>query len=77
MQGANEGNWLPSTKALKAVRIKARLSLHSINRDAQHALEQDLSDKNSAHFIDEKCFNLRNTSDSINFYHGVEKVDGT
>ncbi|NXI92584.1 TEKT5 protein, partial [Psophia crepitans] len=46
-----------------------------INRDAQHALEQDLSDKNSAHFIDEKCFNLRNTSDSINFYHGVEKAD--
>ncbi|XP_054247158.1 tektin-5 [Indicator indicator] len=48
-----------------------------INRDAQHALERDLSDKSSAHFIDEKCFNLRNTSDSINFYHGVEKADGT
>ncbi|NXQ95364.1 TEKT5 protein, partial [Sagittarius serpentarius] len=48
-----------------------------IIRDAQHALEQDLSDKNSAHFIDEKCFNLRNTSDSINYYHGVEKADGT
>ncbi|KAM9598457.1 tektin-5 [Morphnus guianensis] len=48
-----------------------------IIRDAQHALEQDLSDKNSAHFIDEKCFNLRNTSDSINFYHGVEKADGS
>ncbi|KAM6078068.1 tektin-5 [Theristicus caerulescens] len=48
-----------------------------INRDAQHALEKDLSDKNSAHFIDEKCFNLRNTSDSISFYHGVEKADGT
>nr|XP_009681799.1 PREDICTED: tektin-5 [Struthio camelus australis] len=48
-----------------------------INRDVQHALEQDLSDKNSAHFIDEKCFNLRNTSDSISFYHGVEKIDGT
>ncbi|NXG61143.1 TEKT5 protein, partial [Hemiprocne comata] len=48
-----------------------------INRDAQHALEQDLSDKNSAHVIDEKCFDLRNTSDSISFYHGVEKVDGT
>ncbi|NWX19916.1 TEKT5 protein, partial [Aegotheles bennettii] len=47
------------------------------NRCAQHALEQDLSDKNSAHFIDEKCFNLRNTSDSISFYHGVEKADGT
>ncbi|KAM9372365.1 tektin-5 [Phaethornis superciliosus] len=48
-----------------------------INRDAQHALEQDLSDKNSAHFIDEKCFNLKNSSDSIRFYHGVEKADGT
>ncbi|NXW60479.1 TEKT5 protein, partial [Eurystomus gularis] len=48
-----------------------------INRDARHALEKDLSDKNSAHFIDEKCFNLRNTSDSISFYCGVEKADGT
>ncbi|NXL89777.1 TEKT5 protein, partial [Alectura lathami] len=48
-----------------------------INRDAQHALEQDLSDKNSAHFIDEKCFDLRNTSHSISFYHGVEKANGS
>ncbi|NXY68489.1 TEKT5 protein, partial [Glareola pratincola] len=48
-----------------------------INRDAQHALEQDLSDKNAACFIDEKCFNLKNKSNSINFYHGVEKTDGT
>ncbi|XP_019350150.1 tektin-5 [Alligator mississippiensis] len=48
-----------------------------INRDAQHALERDLSDKSSAHFIDEKCYNLRNTSDSIKFYHGIEKIDGT
>ncbi|NXL30547.1 TEKT5 protein, partial [Glaucidium brasilianum] len=48
-----------------------------INRDAQHALEQDLCDKHSAHCIDEKCCKLRNTSDSINFYHGAEKADGT
>uniref|UniRef100_A0A673VEK5 Tektin n=1 Tax=Suricata suricatta TaxID=37032 RepID=A0A673VEK5_SURSU len=47
------------------------------NRDAQHALERDLEDKSSAQFIDEKCFNLRNTSDCISFFHGVEKVDGT
>lgn len=46
------------------------------NRDAQHALERDLEDKNSAQFIDEKCFNLRNTSDCISFFHGVEKIDG-
>uniref|UniRef100_A0A8C3S5G0 Tektin n=1 Tax=Chelydra serpentina TaxID=8475 RepID=A0A8C3S5G0_CHESE len=43
----------------------------------KHALERDLSDKNSAHFIDEKCYNLRNTSDGISYYHGVEKIDGT
>ncbi|XP_036595393.1 tektin-5 [Trichosurus vulpecula] len=47
------------------------------NRDAQHSVERDLADKNSAQFIDQKCFNLRNTSDSINFFHGVEKIDGT
>lgn len=47
------------------------------NRDAQHALEKDLEDKNSAHFIDEKCLNLKNTSDCITFFHGVEKVDGS
>ena len=35
----------------------------SDNRDAQHALERDLEDKNSAEFIDEKCLNLRNTED--------------
>ncbi|NWU60430.1 TEKT5 protein, partial [Pterocles burchelli] len=57
-----------------AMKISQQLG---INRDAQHALENDLSDKNSAHFIDQKCFNLRNTSDSISFYHGVEKADGT
>ncbi|XP_014705414.1 tektin-5 [Equus asinus] len=47
------------------------------NRDSQHALERDLEDKSTAQFIDEKCFNLRNTSDCISFFHGVEKVDGT
>ncbi|XP_040829875.1 tektin-5 [Ochotona curzoniae] len=47
------------------------------NRDAQHALERDIEDKHSAQFIDEKCFNLRNTSDCISFFHGMEKVDGT
>nr|KAF6491213.1 tektin 5 [Molossus molossus] len=40
-------------------------------------LERDLEDKNSAEFIDEKCFNLRNTSDCISYFHGVEKMDGT
>ncbi|EDL96225.1 similar to hypothetical protein FLJ32871 [Rattus norvegicus] len=47
------------------------------NRDAQHALERDIEDKSSSQYIDESCFNLRNTSDSISFFHGMEKFDGT
>ncbi|VTJ74470.1 Hypothetical predicted protein [Marmota monax] len=46
------------------------------NRDAQHALEGDIEDKNSAECIDEQCFNLRSTSDCISFFHGMEKCDG-
>ncbi|XP_015347024.2 tektin-5 [Marmota marmota marmota] len=47
------------------------------NRDAQHALERDIEDKNSAECIEEQCFNLRSTSDCISFFHGMEKCDGT
>lgn len=47
------------------------------NRDAQHTLEKDLEDKSSAQFIDEKCLNLKNTSDCITFFHGMEEVDLT
>uniref|UniRef100_A0A8D0FP48 Tektin n=1 Tax=Strix occidentalis caurina TaxID=311401 RepID=A0A8D0FP48_STROC len=64
---------LHNLKALTVVQSKV-FPFHSINRDAQHVREQDLCDKNSAHLIDEKCFKLRNTSDSINFYHGVKKL---
>uniref|UniRef100_A0A8C3S648 Tektin n=1 Tax=Chelydra serpentina TaxID=8475 RepID=A0A8C3S648_CHESE len=66
-----------SSSLILNVLVCLKIALCSINRDAQHALERDLSDKNSAHFIDEKCYNLRNTSDGISYYHGVEKIDGT
>uniref|UniRef100_A0A452J0E7 Tektin n=1 Tax=Gopherus agassizii TaxID=38772 RepID=A0A452J0E7_9SAUR len=62
---------------LVCLRVRLYYLRSAAPEDAQHALERDLSDKNSAHFIDEKCYNLRNTSDSISFYHGVEKIDGT
>ncbi|XP_077183662.1 tektin-3 [Paroedura picta] len=47
------------------------------DRAAQHELEKDLSDKQSAHRIDDKCHHLRNTSDGISYYRGVERVDAT
>ncbi|XP_013816327.2 tektin-3 isoform X2 [Apteryx mantelli] len=47
------------------------------NRAAQHELEKDLADKQAAHRIDDKCHHLRNTSDGISYYRGVERVDAT
>ncbi|XP_029698412.1 tektin-3 [Takifugu rubripes] len=45
------------------------------NRGAQHELEKDLSDKAAAHRIDDRCHHLRNTSDGIGFYRGIERLD--
>ncbi|XP_074745123.1 tektin-3 [Strix uralensis] len=47
------------------------------NRVAQHELEKDLANKQAAHRIDSKCYHLRNTSDGISYYRGVERVDAT
>ncbi|XP_062447655.1 tektin-3 [Rhea pennata] len=47
------------------------------DRAAQHELEKDLADKQAAHRIDDKCHHLRNTSDGISYYRGVERVDAT
>ncbi|XP_043946458.1 tektin-3 [Protopterus annectens] len=47
------------------------------NRAAQHELERDINDKQSAFRIDEKCHQLRNTSDGIGYYRGVERLDAT
>uniref|UniRef100_A0A452EFR7 Tektin n=1 Tax=Capra hircus TaxID=9925 RepID=A0A452EFR7_CAPHI len=47
------------------------------NRAAQHELEKDLSDKQSAYRIDDKCHHLRNTSDGVSYFRGVERVDAT
>ncbi|XP_025067440.1 tektin-3 [Alligator sinensis] len=47
------------------------------DRAAQHELEKDLADKQTAHRIDDKCHHLRNTSDGISYYRGVERVDAT
>ncbi|XP_045381128.1 tektin-3 [Lemur catta] len=47
------------------------------DRAAQHELEKDLSDKQTAYRIDDKCQHLRNTSEGISFFRGVERVDAT
>ncbi|NWX22339.1 TEKT3 protein, partial [Aegotheles bennettii] len=55
---------------------KARDQLVS-NRAAQHELEKDLANKQAAHRIDNKCHHLRNTSNGIGYYQGVERIDAT
>ncbi|XP_006635248.2 tektin-3 [Lepisosteus oculatus] len=53
-------------------RVNAQLAS---NRAAQHELERDVNDKAEAHRIDDKCHQLRNTSDGISYYRGVERLD--
>ncbi|NXU50794.1 TEKT3 protein, partial [Turnix velox] len=55
-------------------KIKAQLAS---NRAAQHELERDLAHKQAAYHIDDKCYHLRNTTDGISYYRGVEEVDAT
>lgn len=45
------------------------------NRAAQHELERDMSDKVTAQRIDDRCHHMRNTSDSISYYRGIERLD--
>ncbi|XP_050019711.1 tektin-3 [Alexandromys fortis] len=47
------------------------------DRAAQHELEKDLSDKQTALRIDGKCKDLRNTSEGVSYFRGVERVDAT
>ncbi|CAI5658361.1 tektin-3 [Oreochromis niloticus] len=45
------------------------------NRAAQHELERDVSDKLTAQRIDQRCHHLRNTSDGIGYYRGIDRLD--
>ncbi|KAM6377228.1 tektin-3-like [Pluvialis apricaria] len=55
---------------------KAKAQLGT-NRAAQHELEKDLANKQVAHRIDDQCHHLRNYSQGIHYYRGVERVDAT
>uniref|UniRef100_A0A2I3HIX8 Tektin n=1 Tax=Nomascus leucogenys TaxID=61853 RepID=A0A2I3HIX8_NOMLE len=45
------------------------------DRASQHELEKDLSDKQMAYQIDNKCHHLHNTSDGVGYFRGVERVN--
>ncbi|XP_075071340.1 tektin-3 [Mixophyes fleayi] len=76
-----EKQLLQEVDTIKSCQEKMRRHLEKIvnqlasNRSAQHELERDISDKQTAYRIDDKCQNLRNASDGIGYYRGVERID--
>ncbi|KAM9006143.1 tektin-3 isoform X2 [Sarcophilus harrisii] len=78
-----EKQLLTEVDVIKCCQERMRLHLEKIiaqlaaNRAAQHELEKDLSDKQAAFRIDDKNHHLRNTSDGISYYRGVEHFDAT
>ncbi|KAK7500980.1 hypothetical protein BaRGS_00007860, partial [Batillaria attramentaria] len=55
---------------------KANVQL-GLNRAAQHELEKDEIDKQTALFMDENCHGLRNSSRGIAFHNGIHRIDNT
>lgn len=47
------------------------------NKEARQELEKDLADKQMGHHIDNKCYQLKNTSRGLHFFKGVERTDAT
>lgn len=48
-----------------------------LNRAAVHELDKDRKDKSHAHNVDDRMFQLKNSSGGIGYYPGVELVDNT
>ncbi|XP_030067863.1 tektin-5 [Microcaecilia unicolor] len=61
---------------LRRITDTVEAQIHA-NLAIQFELERDVYDKHLAQNIDDKCYNLRNTSKEIDFYPNVENVDET
>ncbi|XP_029456157.1 tektin-3 [Rhinatrema bivittatum] len=78
-----ERQLLQEVETIKSCQERMRRHLEKIidqlasNRAAQHELERDVSDKQTALRIDDKCHHLRNTSDGISYFRGVDRIDAT
>uniref|UniRef100_A0A8C7Z8R1 Tektin n=1 Tax=Oryzias sinensis TaxID=183150 RepID=A0A8C7Z8R1_9TELE len=76
-----EKDLIKEIEVIKSCQERMRLHLDratsqlASNRAAQHELEKDLSDKLTAQRIDDRCHHLRNTSDGIGYYRGIDRQD--
>ncbi|XP_028824665.1 tektin-3-like [Denticeps clupeoides] len=66
---------IKSCQERKRRHLERAMAQLASNRAAQHELERDLSDKVAAQRIDDRCHTLRNTSDGISYYRGIDRVD--
>lgn len=48
-----------------------------LNRQAQHQMEKDSKDKHSAHTLDDRMHQMRNSTGGIGYQPGIESVDNT
>ncbi|KAM8836637.1 tektin-3 isoform 1-T2 [Spinachia spinachia] len=76
-----EKNLIKEVEVIKSCQERMRRHLDraiaqlASNRAAQHELERDMSDKVTAQRIDGRCHHLRNTSDAIGYYRGIDRLD--
>ncbi|XP_066522709.1 tektin-3 [Hoplias malabaricus] len=76
-----EKDLIKEVEVIKSCQERMRRSLDKAiaqlasNRAAQHELERDMSDKVTAQRIDDRCHQLRNNSDGISYYRGIERLD--
>ncbi|XP_061872556.1 tektin-3-like [Colius striatus] len=62
-----EKELLTEVDGIRACQERIRLFLE------KHELEKDLANKQAARRINDKCHQLRNCSDGISYYHGVQR----
>ncbi|XP_028332537.1 tektin-3 [Gouania willdenowi] len=76
-----EKNLIKEVEVIKSCQEKMRRHLDqaiaqlAANRAAKHELDRDMSDKLTAQRIDDRCHHLRNTSDGIGYYRGIDRLD--
>ncbi|NXF74182.1 TEKT3 protein, partial [Sclerurus mexicanus] len=78
-----EKQLITEIKVIRSCRERLQQCLDTVNaqlmcnKEARQELEKDLADKQMGHHIDNKCYQLKNTSRGIHYYRGVERIDAT
>ncbi|NXQ24446.1 TEKT3 protein, partial [Alaudala cheleensis] len=78
-----EKQLITEIKIIRSCRERLQQCLDAVNsqlmcnKEARQELEKDLADKQMGHHIDNKCYQLKDTSRGIHFFKGVERIDAT